>query len=504
MTRPGSTFARLLGGTAILLVASSTIVMAQTAAPTDAQWRKQTEETMRAMREELNQLKAERAKFLGKGAAPTAEEAKAAEIEAQETAQLKATVENLQNEVINVKNETEKPKDAVRVTTKGGLKVESEDGQYSFIPSGRLQVDSVWYDQDRARLGDGTEVRRAYLGMGGSITKLWDYKIIAELSSEGSFGMNDAFIQFNGLSPVTFTVGNFKEPFSLEDQTSDLFTTHMERSLISVFSPSRHIGAQAEVRLPFAAAPVTAAVGIFGETVTSGGAASEGDEGMDIAGRLTIAPTLAKDEFIHLGVGAFFRDPSDSSVSFSQRPESHVTGVRYLDTGSMTMVDKLWAVQPELAVVYGPFSVQGEYTWVQVERQGADEIDLNGYYAEASVFLTGESRVYKNGKFDRVSPKKNFLDSSGFAGGLGAIQLAARYSHLDFNDRAAGLEKGEEKDLTLGLTWITNPYVRFMFETVMVETSANSANTNVVLFTPGVSAAGDDPTIYQMRAQVDF
>jgi phosphate-selective porin OprO/OprP len=503
MTSRSSPFVRLLGGAAILLVASSTIVTAQAAELTDAQWRKQMEETMKAMQGELNQLKAERAKAWAKDAQPSPEETKAAEQKAQEAEQLKATVQDLQNEVIKAKSETEKPKDAVKVTTKGGLKVESEDGQYSFIPSGRLQVDSVWHDQDRARLGDGTEIRRAYLGADGKITNLWNYKIIAELSSEGSFGMNDAFIQFQGLNPVTLTVGNFKEPFSLEDQTSDLFTTHMERSLMSVFSPSRHIGAQAEVRLPFAAAPVTAAVGIFGEAVTSGGAANEGDEGMDIAGRVTIAPTLARDEFIHLGVGAFLREPSDSTASFSSRPESHVTSVRYLDTGAMTKVDKLWVVQPEVAVVYGPFSVQGEYAWVQVERQGADEIDLNGWYAEASVFLTGESRVYKNGKFDRISPKNNFL-GGGFAGGLGAIQLAARYSRLDFNDRAAGLERGEEENITAGLTWITHPSLRFMFETVFVETSMNSANTNVVLFTPGVSAAGDDPTIYQMRAQVDF
>ena len=92
----------------------------------------------------------------------------------------------------------------------------------------------------------------------------------------------------------------------------------------------------------------------------------------------------------------------------------------------------------ENAYVLGPLAVQAEYirSYVDVNSPGTAtqfrNVHFDGYYAQTSYFLTGEHRPYrkKDGYFGRVKPKKNF---SLKRGGLGAWEVAARYSHANLD-----------------------------------------------------------------------
>jgi phosphate-selective porin OprO/OprP len=90
---------------------------------------------------------------------------------------------------------------------------------------------------------------------------------------------------------------------------------------------------------------------------------------------------------------------------------------------------------------------------------------FSGYYAQASYFLTGESRPYKNftGVFDRVKPKENFA----WGKGLGAWELTLRYSFVDLND--GGIRGGEETNYTAGVNWYLNPNVRLMLNYTLAD-----------------------------------
>ena len=63
----------------------------------------------------------------------------------------------------------------------------------------------------------------------------------------------------------------------------------------------------------------------------------------------------------------------------------------------------------EAATVFGPFSLQGEYTQasVDVSSQGSDP-DFSGWYVFGSYFLTGQHRLYKasSGTFSRAKPAR--------------------------------------------------------------------------------------------------
>jgi phosphate-selective porin OprO/OprP len=145
--------------------------------------------------------------------------------------------------------------------------------------------------------------------------------------------------------------------------------------------------------------------------------------------------------------------------------------------------------------VYGPLSVQGEYFHNSINRKAATDLSVNGWYGQASYFLTGESRPYsaKSGTFGRVKPNNPFSLKEG---GLGAWELAARYSSIDLNDGTA-LQGGAVKDITLGVNWYLNSHTRLMANYIMVDSDAvKPSGSNV--------AANDDPNIFLVRAAVDF
>ena len=80
-------------------------------------------------------------------------------------------------------------------------------------------------------------------------------------------------------------------------------------------------------------------------------------------------------------------------------------------------------------------------------------------------FLTGESRGYdkRMGKYDRVKPLENFFlvrDENGRVQyGLGAWELAYRYSYLNLND--SSIQGGVYSEHTVGLNWYWNPNIKF-------------------------------------------
>src|SRR3546814_11692150 len=69
------------------------------------------------------------------------------------------------------------------------------------------------------------------------------------------------------------------------------------------------------------------------------------------------------------------------------------------------------------------------------------------------VLTPGVRRGYKDGAFDRLKPSRPITE-----GGIGAIELNARYDHLDLND--AGLVGGRQQAALLSLVWAPIDFVR--------------------------------------------
>jgi len=367
--------------------------------------------------------------------------------------------------------------DDVQVSTSGG-RLRFKSGEASFEVGGRLMVDTAFYDNNDD-LNNGSEIRRARLFMSGQVYNDWKFKLQTDFAGN-EVSLKDAYLRYTGLDFADITVGNFKEPWSLEELTSSKYITFMERALpVEAFAPSRRLGIGGHSHSK-SGMKWTAGYGVFADTVDADN--DDNNEGYGYAARATIAPIADEKRVVHLGGYAEWRKPSnDDDVRYRARPESHISNVRFVDTGTIDNVDHTVKWGLEAATVMGPFSLQGEYMSVDNDVDGGSDPEFSGWYAYGSWFITGESRAYKtsSGTFGRVKPK-----SIVGKGGKGAWELGARYSSIDLSD--SGIQGGEEEDLTIGLNWYATPTIRFMANYIKVMDDT------------------DKPDIFQMRAQIDF
>ena len=279
-------------------------------------------------------------------------------------------------------------------------------------------------------------------------------------------------------------VGHFKEPFRLEAQTSSKYLMFMERALPIAISPERNVGVM--LHNNFMDDKLSVQAGLFRES--SSGNDKMIDDVRNITGRVTFVPINDSDKILHIGASMSHRSSSDSTFSISTRAENHL-GTKLLDL-DLSDINNMNLIGGEMAFVMGSFSIQGEYIMSSLDKDGdgvwndSHNYNLSSYYAQISYFLTGEKRKYKGSLsgFGRIKPKNNMKEG----GGLGAFELAARYSAMDLSDAHGGTLN----DITVGLNWYLNPSTRLMFNYVMGTLDNHGVETT--------------ENIFQCRMQIDF
>ncbi len=104
----------------------------------------------------------------------------------------------------------------------------------------------------------------------------------------------------------------------------------------------------------------------------------------------------------------------------------------------------------EAALLSGAFSLQTELGATHIKRPDAMSTIFYAFYVFGSYALTGEMRQYREnlGTIRHIQPSRP-LRSGG--GGLGAFELAFRFSRVNLNDQ--DIQGGTLNDVTLGLNW---------------------------------------------------
>jgi len=155
------------------------------------------------------------------------------------------------------------------------------------------------------------------------------------------------------------------------------------------------------------------------------------------------APNL---ELLHLGASYRYEKVNEGSVSYDVGPEFYFS-YPWLDTGEIE-ADTTHTFNAEFTYLNGPLWFASEYTATFIKKENEPNKHFYGYHITANYFITGEHRGYnkRRGTVRRITPVLDFSQ-----GGWGAIELSARYSYMDLNDK--NIEGGTMKTTALGLIW---------------------------------------------------
>ncbi|HUB84170.1 MAG TPA: porin, partial [Rhizomicrobium sp.] len=385
--------------------------------------------------------------------------------------------------------QADRPQSDVSVSLKNGRpSFRSADGDFSLDLRALVQFDSAYYAQGKAPAGtdfsSGSNFRRARLGVQGTLFKDWSYQFIYDFGGSGSetAAISSAYIEYDGLGEVHWKIGAYPTPESFDDTTAASDLLFLERAQPTDLARSIAGSDGRDGTTVFAYDDrYFAAVSLTGDLVNDTGVF---DEQQAAVGRA--AYRLVADNDVNFAVGAdstYVFKVADtaagagapSTLRLRERPELNVddNSIRLIDTGNIDASHLLeWGV--EAAGNWHNLYAQGGYFDYDVTRRASalPNPSFDGWYVQGSWVITGESKPYIASTGSYGLPKPD-APLSFDHGGIGAWELAARYSVLDLNDNAGtaglatpvgGVRGGEQKIWTAGINWYPNGAIRFVLD----------------------------------------
>ena len=342
-------------------------------------------------------------------------------------------------------------------------------GQPTVDFGGRIQADSVHFSSDTKSATDddgdkvyedGSEVRRLRMYLRGDLSANWQYRVQLDFAAGGDgLDMKDGYIRYTGLENQSVTFGNFKVFSGLEELTSSNNITFAERSIINALDDARRLGIGYQNwsdRHTFQAAAFTDEL-------------NDDEVGDGFSGRFVWRPDIGGDAVLHLGLNMQRQSPDSNTLRIRARGGNHLTGHRIVNTGRLAGVDGYTKTGLEFAYLNGRFAFQSEWSQMDVSRGSVtDSMNMvtdyadagfDGFYLEASYFLTDDGRRYSNssGAFSSVRPSAD----------TGAWQIGARIGNLNLTD--GDVMGGEGDTLSLALNWYQTNNLRFLLNYVVAE-----------------------------------
>jgi phosphate-selective porin len=316
---------------------------------------------------------------------------------------------------------------------------------------------------------DEAEMERRRIGVDGRVFDFLGFQIEGDVADDEQ-PWRDVFVEFRQWRALRVRGGRFKIPFGQERLTSISDIDFANRSIASqALTPGRDTGIEVNGRLFGRGLSYNAGVFRHDGDVSRGGTEAPG--GRTGAARVVGTPlawTRARLlQRLELGVGATVGDV----------PEG-LNGLRALSTYGFEGASPVYVygrrvrVGADAAFTHGPLALRAEFLEARDtrERQGLSDQDLpdvvgRGWYVSASSFVLGGLRG--NG-----APRRPVL-----GGGIGAIQLAARFESLSFssdadgepplrNPRAAHIMSNDMRGTTLGVNWYPVRFVKVQFNVI--------------------------------------
>ena len=316
-------------------------------------------------------------------------------------------------------------------------------------------------------IGNGTSIRRARFAVKGQIDESWYGEFDMDLAN-GLVELKDALIRYTGIPNLDLQVGNFKENFSIQRNTTSRYLQFMERPMVcSALTPSRHLGINAKYAkdwLWISAGAFTQEVAGSEEwtNVADNNKDFGRNAGYSLTTKVVFRPLYKLDNAsLHIGAAYSYRTTKVSQATgewgtyrASARNSTSINRKKYMDTNNLKGYDhnNLWTV--ELAGHWNGLRYEAAYVGdnVRFNDDGVSSINFSGWYAQAGYLLFGGRQRYdaNGGKYTKIKPGKKWGD----------LELCFRYEFLDLNAPERKVFGGSAEAYTVGLNWWVNNNVK--------------------------------------------
>lgn len=424
-----------------------------------------------------------------------------------------------EEEYKSIKKEIEeKGKNDLLAVFDKGFKLSTRDNKFELGIGGRFNFDFRGHNSGHPEKNQ-FDIRRIRAELFGKLYENFKFKTEWELEgSNAGNRLKDGYIEYDyfkdAVVPAVVRLGQFKEPFNMEELTSDNNTIFVERSLNNALAPSRDLGVMLYGN-PFGE-KLHYEVGVFnGHGVDANG---EDNNDKDVALRLVMSPFITTDSiFKELHFGGAFTHGHEKDETVTARSEAYT---KYFEFKSVN-THRRTRLGGELNWMVGPFTLNGEYIRAKYEDlegkvdapfallyrsllggkgqvKMKDGADIDSWYITAAYCLTGEKRSYKNRVFSNITPKNNFDPRKGT---WGAWEVAFRYARFDaddafFNNGIVNPDYTRKADsFNFGINWFLNP-------NVLIKTNYVHTDFHDDLIRDGKKV--DDEDVYLMRFQLIF
>jgi phosphate-selective porin OprO and OprP len=363
--------------------------------------------------------------------------------------------------------------------------IRSADGQFSISPYGYVDNDH------RAYKGDGAPpatfvLRRARFGFQGNFGSHFDFALLTDANATSGAILRDVYLNLRLRPEFQFQAGQFKEPFAQETGIGATNLDFVERGLQALLYPC----AGTAYRCPGLVLHGDISGGVMqwwaGAFNGRNGVAPNLTNEPEFTGRVRFYPwRKSKSDWIkQFAFGGSIAHSRACGLCGDQSFSGNLPDAAYNFFPSLRINGPIERYNGEFTYITGPYALRGEYVQLQQQRYdvgsetpgGLGFLNLPGIGAKAwnistTYLLTGEKRP-ENGT-PRVKNPLYGPDTPGGKGrGLGAFELAARYSGIQSNAPSANFLtlytpgfvpqfNYHTDEITFGVNWYLNYWVKY-------------------------------------------
>ena len=338
-----------------------------------------------------------------------------------------------------------------------GLRLKSADGKHNFHLGGYLLFDARFVD-DTKNSNERFDLFNAWIHMVGSSYDTYDYKIQYSLEDSNATKLRDAYIAFRFTPQFRLRLGQYDMPTIAEHLSALSYSPLGGRAITDSLTPGRDVGAMGEGT--FSKKQWNYSLGLFNGNGID--AKSEENDNKDVAGRMTGLIYQSKNSLsTQIYTDISFTYGKQKFDSFNFKSESGEVMLSATDVS----VNQRLRIAGGLYGYFGSDSLKATYLRNRYEFSTTNQTGVTSAWSILYTHsITGEREEYRSGVFNKINPKRNFLNGTG-----GAWQLVVRFSEWNANSsivQAANsvsvstVAADKAKAISLGVNLILTPNAR--------------------------------------------